>query len=200
MNEEIDILINKNNRLDYDYIPTDLISLDDNENNFHDFFDEKLKPSIRKVAYSDYIELICAAKKDNVLIIADSAYRSYQEQINIWNYYENKIGYEGTVKRVAPVGASEHQLGLAIDFAALISCNKIRDLNEIEYAWLINNSYKYGFILRYPKGKELITGYSYEPWHFRYVGKYLSKYIHENELTLEEYHLIKKRQIMKFTP
>ena len=67
--------------------------------------------------------------------------------------------------------------------------NNDYDLFEesIEFEWMKNNSYKYGFILRYPKGKEHITGFKYEPWHYRYVGKKLAKYLYENNLTLEEY-------------
>ena len=86
----------------------------------------------------------------------------------------------------AKPGHSEHQTGLAVDVEG---SNNDYDKFEssIEFNWMINNSYKYGFILRYPKGKENITGFKYEPWHYRYVGIELAKYLYKNNLTLEEY-------------
>ena len=83
-------------------------------------------------------------------------------------------------------GYSEHQTGLTTDINT--SSSKANFENSKEYAWLIKNSYKYGFILRYPKDKEYLTGYKYEPWHYRYVGKDVAKYIYENDITYEEYY------------
>lgn len=87
-------------------------------------------------------------------------------------------------KYVAKAGFSEHQTGLAID---LTNEDRyfVKGTNEAE--WLENNCYKYGFIIRYPEGKESITGVAYEPWHIRYVGEEVSRYIYENNITLEEY-------------
>ena len=81
-------------------------------------------------------------------------------------------------------GESEHQTGLAIDVTNTSRCF---DKTSIEAQWLANNAYKYGFILRYPENKEDVTGYSYEPWHIRYVGKDLAEKIYMNSETLEEY-------------
>ncbi len=84
---------------------------------------------------------------------------------------------------VAVPGTSEHQLGIAVD----INADKERCENEDVYLWLAENAHKYGFILRYPQGKEDITGISYEPWHFRYVGVENAQIIYEKQICLEEY-------------
>ena len=84
---------------------------------------------------------------------------------------------------VAIPGTSEHELGLAVD----INADKEQSSNEEVYNWLAENAWRYGFILRYPQGKEDITGIDYEPWHYRYVGKEVAKEIYEAGITLEEY-------------
>ena len=93
-------------------------------------------------------------------------------------------------KLVALPGTSEHQTGLAVDFAYYENGIYNDDVKEDdkEAIWLKNNCWKYGFILRYPKGKEHITGYKFEPWHFRFVGPKLAKKIYEENITLEEYY------------
>ena len=104
--------------------------------------------------------------------------------------FSEKYGLERTEKYVAPPGASEHQSGLAIDVSCFrdgVFCDVLND-EDPEIVWLHQHCYEYGFILRYPKGKEDITGYAYERWHFRYVGKELAKTLHDNGLTLEEYY------------
>ena len=99
--------------------------------------------------------------------------------------------------RVALPGCSEHQTGYAFDAANYVDGIYNEVLGEEEIAWLNYNAYKYGFILRYPKGKEEITGFIYEPWHYRYVGKDISNILYNNGnwITLEEYHqkLIRKK-------
>ena len=90
----------------------------------------------------------------------------------------------------ARAGSSEHQTGLAVDINTASSRANFQ--NTKEYKWLINNSYKYGFIERYPKGKTNITGYKYEPWHYRYVGIEAASIIHEKGITFEEYKVISK--------
>ena len=185
------VLINKENKLDNYYIPQDLIATDDNENNFHHFIDPSLKPMISKSILPYFIELQKAAKEEGFNIIVGSGYRSYDYQKQVWDYNLNKIGFEGTIKKVAPPGASEHQTGLAFDVAYIIDSNiecKINEQQE-ETKWLFENSYKFGFILRYPKGKEEITGYIYEPWHYRFVGKELASKLFFEEITLEEYYM-----------
>ena len=96
-----------------------------------------------------------------------------------------KLFNEMGERLAAPSGHSEHQTGLAIDFSLADNAEKTTK----NWEWLANNAYKYGFILRYPEGKEDITGYDYEPWHYRYVGKGHAKAIYEQGLVLEEYLL-----------
>lgn len=112
-----------------------------------------------------------------------SGYRSYQTQNSIYNSYVSRWGVEYTDTVSARPGHSEHQTGLAFDVGELNSSYG----ETKEGIWLKENCHKYGFIIRYLKGKEAITGYSYEPWHVRYVGVAVATYIMENNLTLEEY-------------
>jgi D-alanyl-D-alanine carboxypeptidase len=113
------------------------------------------------------------ALKENVSLKSISAYRNYEYQNILY-----KISYKS-----AKAGYSEHQTGFSLD----INMDNINFKKTLEYNWLSKNAYKYGFILRYPKNKENITGYTFEPWHFRYVGKKHAKYIYMQGLTLEEY-------------
>ena len=118
------------------------------------------------------------------------AYRTYEDQQEIMDtrisqHLAEGYSYEGAVeqaeKYVAVPGTSEHQLGLAVDINAA-------DGNEWGvYWWLSVHAYEYGFILRYPQDKEYVTGYDYEPWHYRYVGKETAAYLYQNGLTLEDY-------------
>ncbi len=136
--------------------------------------------------------MINDAKKDNINIYVSSGYRSVERQTVLYN---RKVSYflkKGLSKAQAEIEAakivakpktSEHHTGLAIDF------NSIKDsfCKTKEYAWLLKNSYKYGFILRYSKNKSAVTNITFEPWHFRYVGLEHAKYIMENGICLEEY-------------
>lgn len=119
----------------------------------------------------------------NLKIISD--YRSYSRQKTIYNNYVNKDGKEKADTYSARPGHSEHQTGLAADINSLYTSF----INTKEGKWLNDNCYKYGFIIRYPKGKESITGYMYEPWHIRYVGTSLANTLYNggNWITLEEY-------------
>lgn len=119
----------------------------------------------------------------NIEII--SGFRSYARQNTIYNNYVSRDGKESADRYSARAGHSEHQTGLAIDINSLNTSFE----NTEEGKWLKENSYKYGFILRYPKGKEEITGYMYEPWHYRYVGRELATKLYSNGfwLTIEEY-------------
>lgn len=191
---DIEILVNKENTLPSNYIPNKLIILDNNENNFHNYEDPNLKPMVREDIIPDLFEMFKDAKESGYSLIVDSGYRSYDYQLNVLKANIEKNGEEMAYKYVALPGTSEHQTGLCFDVAYMydgVYSDKTKEDDE-EIKWLINNSYKYGFILRYPKGKEEITGYSYEPWHYRYVGKELAQILHENNETLEEYYLRSK--------
>ena len=137
-------------------------------------------------------EMFDAARAEGIYPIVREGYRTAEEQQEILDdkiqTYINQ-GYsqsraEKTAKEwVALPGTSEHQLGIAVD----INADKSKCSNEEVYAWLAENAYKYGFVLRYPPGKQKITGTSYEPWHYRYVGEEAAKEIYERGICLEEY-------------
>lgn len=145
----------------------------------------------------DYNDMLEAAEKDKVYLTPCSPYRDLERQQELFDermtsYMKQGFSYiesfQLSSRRVTVPGASEHQLGLALD----IVCTSHRELDEAfadtdTGIWLAQNSYKYGFILRYPKEKEYITGIKYEPWHFRYVGIEAATVITERGLTLEEF-------------
>ena len=189
---EFEVLINKENKLDKDYVPKDLIITDENENNFHQFIDPNHKPMISKKVYPYFLKMQEDALKEGYNIILDSGYRSYEYQLNLWNNYIEKYGLEKTKKLVAPPGASEHQSGLAFDVAFMRNNQFVEHVTDdlSETKWMMKNAHKYGFILRYPKGKENITGYGYEPWHYRFVGIKLATKLYNENITLEEYYLM----------
>jgi len=176
------ILVNKENGLPSDYVPDDLELLSlkyANENKY-----------LRKEAKYYYEKLSNDALLLGYKIIVVSAYRDYNYQYELHNEYVKNKGIEYALLCSARPGYSEHQTGLAID---VMGSNNDYDLFEdsIEFAWMRDNAHKYGFILRYPKDKVAITGYKYEPWHYRYVGIKAASEIYNNNLTLEEY--IKKQ-------
>lgn len=189
MDLDITVLVNKEHILDKDYVPLEMYVVDENENNFHQFKDASLKPMLRSDIKEYVDKLINDAQGLGLPIIVDSGYRSYNYQQVVLDALIKEKGDEA-FKLVALPGASEHQTGLAIDFAYYengIYNDDVKE-NDKEAIWLKNNAWKYGFILRYPKGKENVTGYNFEPWHFRFVGLKLAKYLFKNDLTLEEYY------------
>ena len=173
------VLVNKLNRLQSNYVPHDLeqISLNYATNN----------KFLRKEAKENFEKLSSDAKKIGYSIIAVSTYRDYDYQENLFNNYVKEKGENYALKCSAKAGHSEHQTGLSVD---VMGSNNDYDQFEKskEFDWMKNNSYKYGFILRYPKGKEYITGFKYEPWHYRYVGKDIASIIYTEGITLEEYY------------
>lgn len=172
------ILVNKFNNFDENYEP-ELVEV----SNWYSYGENKLTSE----AYDAFKKLFNAADKNGTKIVATSCYRSYNTQKRIYDTDVAKYGEEETDLSVAKPGYSEHQTGLAID--VLAPGYSLSNFHESEaYTWLINNAYLYGFILRYPKDKENITGYSYESWHFRYVGIDVAKVIHDNNITFDEYY------------
>lgn len=176
------ILCNKTTLLPDDYIPKNIV-----ESNlpFLSYIETtKLNETVAKEAKI----MFDAAKSDGINLLGASGYRSHQVQINLFNSRVNAVGKEQALKYSAPPGGSEHETGYAIDIVSSDYTKLDSGFeNTTAFKWLNENAHKYGFILRYPKDKEEITKYSYEPWHYRYVGKNHSKLIKENKLTLEEY-------------
>ena len=132
---------------------------------------------------SAFDEMKEAASKDKITLWIQSGYRSYKTQEELFNNYVKQSGKEKAETFSARPGHSEHQTGLAMDLNIVDSSFE----GTKEAIWIEKNAYKYGFIVRYPKGKESITGYKYEPWHIRYLGKDIAKKVYSSGLTLEEY-------------
>ena len=137
--------------------------------------------------FEAFKEMWTSAKSEGLTLIINSSYRSYEDQENVYEYYKATKGEEEADLIAAHPGFSEHQTGMALDLQTYGSTGKTFE-NFDEFKWLEKNAYKYGFILRYPKDKEYLTGYEYESWHFRYVGKEAAKYIQENKITFDEYY------------
>jgi len=128
-------------------------------------------------------KMLDAMKSEGISIKIISGFRSYYEQEKIFNEYVRKAGYEEASRYSAEPGYSEHQTGLTFDIGKIDeSFEKTK-----AFSWLTDNAHKYGFIMRYPKDKEEVTGYMYEPWHYRYLGEKLATDIKQSELTLEEF-------------
>lgn len=182
--KQIDILVNKEMWLSKDYVPENLVQP---KVNF--LSDTNPEAMLLRKDTAKYLErLFKRAKKEKYNLYAVSGYRSYKRQSEIFKSNFKKDGVKANKYSARP-GQSEHQTGLAID----ITCESIDFLlseefeNTKEYEWLLDNVHKYGFIIRYPKGKEDVTGYNFEPWHLRYVGDEIAKKIYLGNLTLEEY-------------
>ena len=133
----------------------------------------------------DYQKLIAASLLDGLSLIPYSTYRSYDYQVKLYNYYLQRDPQSVVDTYSARPGHSEHQTGLTIDIR---SSSSFDNLTDSDYEWMLNNSYKYGFIIRYPKNSQNITGYVEEPWHIRYVGVDVATKIHEENISLDEYN------------
>lgn len=138
-------------------------------------------------AYEAFKKLSDAARSKGLNIVNQSAYRSYNTQYSIYNSYLANKGQTWTDKWSARPGHSEHQTGLALDVATYTTKALGDFAYTNEFTWMKDNAHKYGFILRYPNGQEYITGYGYEPWHYRYVGVDAATTIYNENITYEEY-------------
>ena len=172
------LLVNNENPLPENY-KVNTIELSNGEK-----VDARIYPELQKM-FDDM-------RSNGIYPVVTSGYRTHQMQTKIMNDKINEYkrnGYsdvaskEMALKWVALPGTSEHELGLALD----INNDGISSSASDVYNWLLNNSYKYGFIKRYPDDKVDITGINYEPWHYRYVGINEAKEMYENNLCLEEY-------------
>ena len=149
--------------------------------------------------YPELQAMFDAARASGIYPFVRDGYRTHEEQIELFedkvmsfmqDGYNRKKAEKLAKDWVAIPGTSEHELGLAVD----INAERVLSENADVYLWLQEHAWEYGFILRYPKGKEDVTGIDYEPWHYRYVGKDAAKEIIENEITLEEYHKERRRK------
>ncbi len=170
------ILVNKFYYLDKNYEPEDLVPIDSAYTMGGGYLTED--------TWKAFKEMADVAYKEGIDLYSVSPYRSYNTQDGLYERYAARDGYAQADTYSARPGYSEHQTGLAVD----INSTDDSFAYTSEAKWLKENAYKYGFILRYPEGKEYITGYQFEPWHFRYVGKDVAKVIYDEDLTYEEYY------------
>lgn len=182
----ITVYVNKEYALPKDYKPDDLVIPNIHFNILT--YDERTM--LRSAAAKAIEKLFAAAEKDDCHLAGVSGYRSYARQFKI---FTNNIATQGkahTLQYSAVPGTSEHQTGLSMDVSTKSLDYKLSEefADSAEGKWLADNAYKYGFVIRYPKDKAKITGYAYEPWHIRYVGRGLSYYLYNNNLTLDEYY------------
>lgn len=184
--DSILLLVNKSYQLPSDYIPADLTEV---KIRFSPSAVQS-KRMMRKEAAEALEELFREAEIQNIMLFGVSGYRSYETQRGLYDRKVSTAGQAMADKYVAYPGKSEHQTGLAMDVTNQKGINKslTEDFGKTpEGIWLEENAHLYGFIIRYPFGKESITGYSYEPWHLRYVGENAAMLIKVNQLVFEEY-------------
>jgi D-alanyl-D-alanine carboxypeptidase len=175
------VVVNKAHPLNpKSYVPPDLVDVPVPHTN---------APQLRKVASDAVVTMFAAAKQDGLDLASNSAYRSYTYQVGIYGDDVNNLGKAAADKLTARPGYSEHQTGLAIDIGAASGRCSLAECFETtpEGEWLAAHAWQYGFVLRYPKGLTSITGYDFEPWHYRYVGKDLAQRMHDSGVkTLEQ--------------
>lgn len=183
--EKIDVLVNKTRALPENYVPEDLVTLSE----VPTVLSNPEVNQLRNDACEALTEMFNAAKDEGYELHARSGYRSYYTQAALYSSYVESYGKQAADKYSAKPGQSEHQTGLSMD----ITCEALNykldttfDQTE-EGKWVLENAHHFGFIIRYPKGKEEITGYSYEPWHIRYLGIELAEEVYDSGLTLDEY-------------
>lgn len=178
------VLVNKQNSLSEDYAPEDLVTI-----NVPTILENPEVNQLRKEAADALYAMFEEAKTEDVYLHARSGYRSYNTQVHLFNNYVKNYGEEAAMKFSARPGHSEHQTGLVMDVSSQSVDYKLtREFGETkEGIWLKENAHKFGFIIRYPEGKEEITGYIYEPWHIRYLGVDVATAVYESGLTYEEF-------------
>lgn len=181
LNKGYGMLVNKYNELGGEYAPDDLVDI-----SIKYYYGDKKK--IRSEVYEAFKRMWEDAHNDGIYLIIVSAYRDYESQVEVYKDYENQKGTSYADSIAARPGYSEHQTGLSLDIYSKDSTVASTFKNSKAYEWLINNSYKYGFILRYPEGKKKITGFSYESWHYRYLGVDLATKVYNEGITFDEYY------------
>lgn len=173
------MIVNKHYKIEDNYKPDNLVTVD---------AEHGYPNKIRADVYEEFKKMYEEAKKDNVKIFIASPYRSYSDQNVLYTYYVNTDGKKNADTYSARPGFSEHHTGLAMDLIPEYGLDLDTFENSDGFKWMQENAYKFGFILRYPKDKEYITGYIYEPWHYRYVGTSAATTIKNEGLTFEEYY------------
>ncbi|MGI5963514.1 MAG: M15 family metallopeptidase [Lawsonibacter sp.] len=168
------VLVNKYHRLPADYVP-ELVTLDPHYG----------VGSLTPEAADAFAQMADAARQDGIRLRSVSAYRSYSHQSRLYRNYVAQNGQNLADTFSARPGYSEHQTGLALDINTASTRSHFEQ--TAEFAWLSEHCTQYGFLLRYPQGKESVTGYRFEPWHYRYVGVETAQHCAELGLTYDEY-------------
>lgn len=181
--QSIYFLIDKTHKASKNYEPADLVLLEKNDL----FFLNKNGMYIRREAYEALKQMAKAAQNDGITLLVSSVYRSYAYQDNLFNYWVKVDGLEEAERESARPGTSQHQLGTAIDFGSISD-----DFDRTEMGqWVYRNAARFGWSLSFPKGYEDVTGYRWECWHFRYLGKkacdFQKKYFNNIQQFMLEY-------------
>ena len=162
LSDELFLVADKSHNLGTDYVPADLVSLDG-----YPLFRNREGMMLRAVTIPDLLAMNEAAKQDGVRLVFSSAYRSYDYQEMVYRRNVNNLGQEQADRESARPGASQHQLGTAVDFGSITDAFAHTPAGR----WLYENGWKYGFSLSYPEGYESVTGYRHEIWHYRYISR-----------------------------
>ena len=179
------VLINSDHRLEANFSPSDLRII-----NVLDYTGNPATTKYMRETAATMVEALFQAASDEAgfTLLAKSAYRSYQAQEQLYYHKVGVLGQAEVNRLVALPGYSEHQTGLALDVAAYSPDGFERVFGDtLESQWLAQNAHRFGFIIRFPAGRESETGFMHEPWHIRYVGIEAATYIYENGLILEEF-------------
>lgn len=174
-------LVNADHPVDRSYVPGNLMT--PNVNNNHD-------QTVRAEVVGPLEKMMADAEAQGIYLKLVSGYRSYELQVSLQNTYNARLGQKEASRLDDHPGASEHQLGLAVDLGNANSACELQTCfsTYVSSQWLQENSWRYGFILRYPDGKEAVTGIKYSPWHYRYIGTEEAQKIHDSGQTMEEYY------------
>ena len=175
----IAMLVNKYHALNNEYKASDIVKT----SSTYSYANNNLNSE----AYEAFKNLADAAKEEGHTILILSSYRNYEYQDNLWKQRKQAFGTRKADEYAARAGSSEHETGYAIDVADFYDKNdSFKDTES--YQWMLTNAHKYGFILRYPEGKENITGYKFESWHYRYLGVDLATKVYNEGITFDEYY------------
>lgn len=177
------MLVNKYHYLDASYTPDNLVTISQTYS-----WGNLGSQKATQETYDAFLNMWKDANEEGHYLMVSSSYRTYEKQELVYNDYKNSRGTEYADSIAARPGYSEHQTGYTLDIFEKTNSNQKTFHESTTYLWLKDNAHNYGFILRYPEDKEDITGYSFESWHYRYVGKDIATYIYQNNITFDEYY------------
>ncbi len=177
------ILVNKYNSLDENYVPDDLVTIS-TKYSWGSYGSQQCFSHV----YDAFLDMWSDANEEDIYLMINSSYRSFDEQDDVYNSYLDSKGERYADSIAARAGHSEHQTGLALDIFSKDYSSMSNFYDSPDYNWLVDNAHKYGFIIRYTENDEDLTGYSFESWHYRYVGKDVATYIYNSNITFDEYY------------